>query len=236
MSRVAVVVVIAFASLVGCSGPDDSTFQPVAPPADLAESTTTTTSPTTLPPTLVPTTTVPTEIVGLYFVAGNQLRKTERSRPRGISLADVLDLLAAGPVTEPGLVLRSAIPSAPRVLNRVIVSGGVATVDLAPAVRDLPRQEQLLLFGQVVLTLTERPNVGQIRFTLAGSPLAAFLPDGSQRDGAVTKEDYQILLTGLPASTTVAPSTTATTAAAPSTTAASPPDVPPPVEPPAGGQ
>jgi len=221
--RVFAVSAMAAVTVAGCGTRTRTTYEALAPPGDLSEVTTTTTSTTvatTAATTIVPTTTVPTELVALYFVGIGQLRRTERSRPRGVSVSEVLDLLAAGP--DPASpTLRSAIPATPRVLNRVTVSGGVATVDLNPAVRDLPRSEQSFAFGQIVLTLTERPGVGQVRFTLGGSPLAAFLPDGSQRDAPVAKEDYQILLSS-PPSTTTAP---AGTSAGP-TTSVGPTSVP----------
>jgi spore germination protein GerM len=232
------VAVAAVVTLVaGCGEDGGDGFRAITPPPDLSESTTTTTTTapsTTEATTLLPTTTVPTEVVSLYFVAGSQLRKTERIRPRGVSISDVVDLLTAGPVGDAGgAPLRSAIPASPRILTKASVTGGVATVDLAPAVRDLPRQDQLFVFGQVVLTLTERPNVGQVRFTLGGSPLAAFLPDGSQRDGAVTKEDYQTLLNGIAttvATTTAPPASPPATTAPPSTPPAAAPGAPPSTE------
>jgi len=211
IAPVTVAVAVMVAVTAGCGAQPRVAYEPLVPPADLSEVTTTTTSTTiatTAATTIVPTTTVPTELVAVYFVGTGQLRRTERSRPRGVSVSDVLDLLAAGPDTA-SPSLRSAIPATPRVLNRVTVSGGVATVDLNPAVRDLTRSEQSFAFGQIVLTLTERPGVGQVRFTLGGSPLAAFLPDGSQRDAPVAKEDYQILLSSPPSTTTTAPGTSA---------------------------
>jgi spore germination protein GerM len=83
--------------------------------------------------------------------------------------------------------LRSAIP--PGSITNVVVSGGIATVDLAPAfVQPTPAAgqppiapiDQALAFGQVVLTLTSRPGIGQVKFTVAGQPVAPLLGDGSQ--------------------------------------------------------
>jgi hypothetical protein len=103
---------------------------------------------------------------------------------------------------------------------------GVATVDLVGEVfEDIPGGvEQRRAVAQIVLTLTQRPGVGQVSFTLDGEPLQVpklgnVLSDPGE---PVARIDYVSLLvqpegsatTDVPPTTTA---TTATTATVPST-------------------
>ena len=52
------------------------------------------------------------------------------------------------------------------------MAGGVATVDLSPdSYERIRSDEELPAIAQIVLTLTRQSGIGQVRFTLDGTPL-----------------------------------------------------------------
>jgi spore germination protein GerM len=207
------VVALAGALALGACGlPTDRRYAPVASddvPADLsATTTTTTTSPTTTttiapaPTTTVPpstTTTAPNEPVTLYFILNHKLVPVQRDLPKPLSLDAVLGALSQGALghDRPGYVgLRSSLPSS--AIRGVKMSGGVATVDLDPTFFEqvTSATEQINAFGQVVLTLTDRPGVGQVKFTTAGAPQAIVRANGEAlpADTPISRDDYASLI------------------------------------------
>jgi spore germination protein GerM len=197
-----------------------TTTTTVVPAATTPEGSTTTTT------MMATTSTVATEPVDLYFVAGGALESVSQELTRGVSLYRVLTALESGPPPpDVGIGLTSDVPVG--LIRNVPESvTGVATVDLvAELFEDIPGGvEQRRAIAQIVLTLTKRPSVGQVRFTLDGEPLAVpklgnVLSDPGE---PVARIDYLSLLdqsevsatTDLPTTTaspeaTVAPSTTA---------------------------
>jgi hypothetical protein len=176
-------------------------------------STSTTTTTTTLPTTTLPTTvtptspaepsiagtttTVATEQVDLYFVDGTRLAPVPVDLVRGPTPSRVVAALLAGPQGGPaGVGLRSKLPE--DLVNTVVESGtGFVTVDLVgDALQRIDPIDLRAAIGQLVLTLTERPGVGQVRFTLDGVPLRVPRLDGLQSEPgeAVSRQDYASLL------------------------------------------
>ena len=144
--------------------------------------TTTTTTTTTTIPTSVesvvsttterPTTTiVVTEPVQLFFLDGDQMVPIQQNLSSPTTLRRVLDALEAGPPGgEAGIGLRTALPRG--VINSASVAGGVATVDLSPdSYERIRSDEELPAIAQIVFTLTRQSGIGQVRFTLDGTPL-----------------------------------------------------------------
>lgn len=211
----------------GCGIPDSSGFEPVGRndiPFGLAETTTTS---TTLPPTttieatsttaaIETSTTISTEPVELYFVSGSQLNPVSIALASPTTLSQVMAALLDGPPSgDLGIGLRSVIPRHADIT--VSESAGVAEVDLPEGIfDDLTATDQRLLFGQIVLTMTRRPGIGQVRFTLDGEPTEVFTGSGDVRapGETVSSDDYRELTTG--ATPTTSTSTTTTTTAPPS--------------------
>jgi spore germination protein GerM len=188
---------------------------------------TTTTTTTTVPPTAsvvagststaATTTTIPTEPVELYFIAGDVLESVTQELTRGPGPSRVLEVLESGPPTgDAGIGLTSLVP--PGLTRPVIESGtGVATVDLVGELFESIEGgiDQRRAIAQIVLTLTRRPGIGQVRFTLDGEDLAVpklgnVLSDPGE---AVARIDYESLLEQgdlIPAPATTTPETTST--------------------------
>jgi spore germination protein GerM len=195
LARAAIALAVVLAS---CGVPSDKHYAAIRRddiPFGIADTTTTSTTTTTVSPATTasaPTTTIPTEDVTLYYIVNQKLLPVPRTlRQPGaqpVPPAQVLAALGKGPdETDLPAGLRSAIPAGS--IGNVAASGGVATVDLAPSfVQPTPGDtrpaiapiDQALAFGQIVLTLTSRPGIGQVKFTVGGQPVAPLLSDGSQ--------------------------------------------------------
>lgn len=172
--------ILALSVLMGCSVPASSGFEGIPPseiPFDLnAPSTTalatTTTTTTTLDPNLeTEKPEVVSEIVDLYFVSSNNVVKTQRNITSPATATQTLESLIAGPPNDGTSVgLRSALPNL--FTATVDVVRGVATVNAASSfLNNLSPGDQKLAIAQIVLTLTSRPGIGQVLFSVDGSPI-----------------------------------------------------------------
>lgn len=182
--------------------------------------TTSSTTSTTVPPstTMVnpsdagTTTTISTEPVQLYFLDGGRLVDISINLAGDPSASRVMTALEAGPPTdEVGIGLQTLLP--PRLITSVAESGaGFATVDLAsgPFVEGIQPRDQRLAIAQIVLTLTRRPGIGQVQFTLDGEPLAVPGRDNVQTapGDLVSRNDYESLLHEQSAETETTPEPT----------------------------
>jgi len=79
-------------------------------------------------------------------------------------------------------------------VERVTARGGVAIVQLGAKFPELPPSEQSLGIAQLVLTLTDRPGIGQVSFSLNGQPTDVPRADGSLDRGPLAHDDYRTLL------------------------------------------
>jgi hypothetical protein len=109
-----------------------------------------------------------------------------------VGLDDVIATLAEPPSLE-GRSLRTAVGDPPLVRDVRLV-GGIAQVDLLPAISTLAGDEQLLAVAQLVCTLTGQPGVGPVSFTLEGAPVDVPRGDGSLTSAPVSRDDYADLL------------------------------------------
>ena len=132
------------------------------------------------------------EQVTLCFVRDGRLVTVDTELAAPVSLRAPLDALATPPADAARLV-RTALLD-PSIVNDVRLVGGIARVDLVPAVSALPADEQLLAVAQIVCTLTGRPGIGQVSFTLEGARLAVPNVDGSLITSPVARDDYAALM------------------------------------------
>ena len=132
------------------------------------------------------------EPVALCFVRDGRLVIVSDEIPAPADLGTALDALASPPA-DAGPLLRTALTE-PSVVRDVRLLGGIARVDLLPEVSALPADEQLLAVAQIVCTLTGRPGVGQVSFTLQGARLAVPKGDGSLVSSPVARDDYAGLM------------------------------------------
>lgn len=138
--------------------------------------------------------------VQIYLVdpAALRLAPVERRLDEGeASLSDVMDILLNGPTrAEQRQGLITALVDDDAVAATDLV-GGVASVDLTQQFTLLDGPTQRLAIAQVVLTLTGRPGVGRVSFTLEGQPIDIPRGDGTLAQGSVSRDNYRELLPGV---------------------------------------
>lgn len=201
--------------LVGCGVPLEDSAQPLPPgviPPPIAISTETPSSDPSTPggtatvsPTASPTSTDEspvTEVVDFFFIREDGLTPLPSDVPTPTSPEVVLEGLTAGPPPETGLRSVVVDPLTGTSLVGVFVPTDPSvslppadvTIAVATAFASLPSTEQVLLLGQVVLSLSSAGFSTVSVVDEAGSPLAVPLPDGRLLDRPATALDYATLI------------------------------------------
>ena len=183
------------AILVSCGVPTSGDFRPIAQselPFDLGKAASTSTTSTT--------TTIPIDgaVIQLYFVLGSSLQPEARVVVEEVDPTIALRMLIIGPSLFPATgAARTALPSDLNV--DVKVEKGVASVNTSIGLlTDVPAADQILAVGQMVLTLTSLPGIGQVRFTVNGRPQSVPRGGGDlTAPGAEVSFDDYIGLTGV---------------------------------------
>ena len=135
-----------------------------------------------------------TEKATLFLVQGERLAPVQRELPAPVSVASVLEALAAGPTTtEVQLGLRTALLTTPGLVKSGGVSGGIATIDLGQPFTEIAGRDQIVALAQIVSTVTGLPGVGRVRFTLDGNPVGILRGDGAVTTETVSRDDYATL-------------------------------------------
>lgn len=184
------IVLAAVVAVAGCGVPIDSAPRPL---------------PSGALPTFVPATPEPTQprqvSARLWFVQGVTVLPVVGA-VAGRDPQSLITALAIGPPADDPL-LRTLVVD-PLTGEPLVVSvpndperPGIATVAVDPPFSDLPPNEQVLLLGQVVLTLTGVTEVSGVLFVNSdGQPVAVPLPDGRLLDRPATAADYRSLIVG----------------------------------------
>ncbi len=182
----AVLAVMVTGSIAGCGVPTQDVAEPIAGlPSPVGSSATAKPDATQ---------------VRLWFVRDERLVPVYEPLDTAVSPPRLVDLLAAGLptssdgtasslrtlVTDPvgGGSLVSVAPRAPG------DPSGQVTVAVSETFNALPAMEQVLLLGQLVLTLTEQDATTVRVVDAAGNSLAVPLPSGALRESPATRSDY----------------------------------------------
>lgn len=206
--RASIAVTLLTVMVGGCGVPLEDSAQPLPPeviPPPIVVPTLEpepSTGPTASPsPSSSPSPTVAVEIVDLYFIREDGLVPLVSDLPSPVAPQVVLDGLAAGPPAETGL--RSVVVdplTGTALVSEYVPSGSEslptadATIAVASSFSSLPSAEQVLLLGQVVLSLSSAGSNTVSIVDEAGSPLAVPLPDGRLLDRPATALDYASLI------------------------------------------
>jgi spore germination protein GerM len=132
-----------------------------------------------------------TELVSLCYVDGDALTTVPEEIETPVRLTDVIDALAVPPPDADSV--RTAVGDPPIVAD-VELRAGIARVDLRTDVSTLAGDDQLLGIAQIVCTLTGRPGIGLVSFTLEGSPVDVPTGDGSLTAEPLSRDDFAALL------------------------------------------
>lgn len=219
--RSLLLLVTALVALAGCGVSDQG--DPQAIPSDVipapiqvpsvANSPSPSPSPTPSPTALPPIPPNPDTLI-VWFVREDKLVAVQTTLPLDSSPESVLDTLAAGPdqaladmgvrtiALDPitGLPMATVASTGPTVSTPPSgppVFGGpssLVTVQLSTAFTALPPTEQVLLLGQVVLSLTDAGASSVAFVDEGGTSLAVPLPDGRLLDLPATAADFRSLV------------------------------------------
>ncbi len=151
--------------------------------------------------TPLPTESPTIELVDWYFIREDGLVPLASDVAVPTDAQTVLDGLAAGPPVETGLRSVVVDPLTGTALVSVFTPTGDTslptasmTIAVAEAFSSLPPTEQVLLLGQVVLSLSSAGFATVSVVDAAGAPLAVPLPDGRLLDRPATALDYASLI------------------------------------------
>ena len=203
--RIITIAVACIIALGGCGVPVQNAAQPIpagvipSPPPSPTPTPTPEETPTPAPPpepTMVDT--------RVWFVREDGLVGVETSVTPPVTAAQVVDALSIGPTAEgivDGLRTVSRDPLTGTSLVSVVsepqtdINGRtLVTVSLGAAFAALPPTEQVLLLGQVVLSLTSMEIEAVAFVDEGGSPVAVPLPDGRLLDVPAVARDYASLI------------------------------------------
>jgi hypothetical protein len=130
----------------------------------------------------------------LCLVRNELLSAVARSMQQTASLDTHLRLLLDGPTeAEQDAGFTSALTGTTPT-QTVSQARGIVTVEIGDRPEDTGRSDEVLGFGQIVCTLTTRPDVAAVAFTQDGRPLGVPRADGSLSPGPLTAADYADLL------------------------------------------
>lgn len=182
VARATIAAVAAAATLLAGCGVSAETSPTVVDPADvpfgLLDDTTVSSSTTPGGPLAV-----------VYLTSGERLVAVDRPVPTNATLGELLDAVAEGATAqEAALGLSSSLP--PDQVATVTSTRGVALVDLRASFATLSPLDQAAAIAQIVFTLTGRPGIGRVGFTLDGSSIEVPRGDGAVTTDALARDDF----------------------------------------------
>ena len=194
MRRCSLLLAIFAVALVGCGIPVESRARQLSEAESLAIATTTTTTVAAAP---VPSTLVSEARAALvYFIRGEGLVGRPLVFPSGFteldllqSLIDETTLAGANGSVRSGLAQRSDL------VEDLIVVDDLAQVSLSTLFADLPGSEQVLVLGQLTLTMLANFNISGVEFRQNAAAVAVPDADGQPISRPATRADYVKLLT-----------------------------------------
>ena len=192
MRRCSLLLAVFAVALVGCGIPVESRARQLSEAESLAIATTTTVAAAPVPSTLVSE----ARAALVYFIRGEGLVGRPLVFPSGFteldllqSLIDETTLAGANGSVRSGLAQRSDL------VEGLIVVDDLAQVSLSTLFADLPGSEQVLVLGQLTLTMLANLNISGVEFRQNAAAVAVPDADGQPISRPATRADYVKLLT-----------------------------------------
>lgn len=194
MRRCSILLAIFAVALLGCGIPVESRARQLSEAESIAIATTTTTTVAVAP---VPSTLVSEARAALvYFIRGEGLVGRPLIFPSGFTELDLLQLLI-DETTPAGAndSVRSGLAQRSDLVEDLVVVDDVAQVSLSTLFADLPGSEQVLVLGQLTLTMLANFNISGVEFRQNAAAVAVPDADGQPISRPATRADYVNLLT-----------------------------------------
>ena len=194
MRRCSILLAVFAVALLGCGIPVESRARQLSEAESIAIATTTT---TTVAVAVVPSTLVSGARAALvYFIRGEGLVGRPLVFPSGFTELDLLQLL----IDETTLAgangsVRSGLAQRSDLVEDLIVVDDLAQVSLSTLFADLPGSEQVLVLGQLTLTVLANFNISGVEFRQNAVAVAVPDADGQPISRPATRADYVKLLT-----------------------------------------
>ena len=185
---------IAVLLLVGCGIPLESTSREL-PGLEVADVAPTTTTTSIVEP--IPETTAPAARGALvYLIRGQGIVVRAVVLSAGYAEADLLQLLVDGPSeVDPRGEVRSGLAQRADLVEGLVLEAETIQVDLSPLFADLPGSEQVLILGQLTLTLLANLRADGVVFRQNAQVVAVPDANGQPLSRPATRADYITLLT-----------------------------------------
>ena len=136
------------------------------------------------------------ESVVIYLISGSGLRTQSLIVPSPITAEAVITALN-GPFDEnvKARGLRTGFYESSDLITNVSTVGSVATIDLSESFNELPGDEQLLILGQIVLSIIANTDITSINFTSNNIAIKIPNANGKLIQGSATRADFVDLVT-----------------------------------------
>ena len=194
MRRCSILLAVFAVALLGCGIPVESRARQLSEAESIAIATTTT---TTVAVAVVPSTLVSGARAALvYFIRGEGLVGRPLVFPSGFTELDLLQLLIDE--TSPAGTndsVRSGLAKRSDLVEDLVVVDDLAQVSLSTLFADLPGSEQVLVLGQLTLTMLANFNISGVEFRQNAVAVAVPDADGQPISRPATRADYVKLLT-----------------------------------------
>lgn len=152
-------------------------------------------SETSTAPAVASTVPTPQTAAVVYLIRGDGIIGRARVVTQEPAAADVIGVLIEGPTpTEAAQGLRSGLAVPVPIVEDVALDSGSVTVSLSGELDSLPGDEQILIIGQIVLTLVALEPSMTVQFVRDGLPLSIVTPSGESVNRPVTRADFAPLL------------------------------------------
>jgi hypothetical protein len=194
MRRCSILLAIFAVALLGCGIPVESRARQLSEAESIAIATTTTTTVAVAP---VPSILISEARAALvYFIRGEGLVGRPLIFPSGFTELDLLQLLI-DETTPAGAndSVRSGLAQRSDLVEDLVVVDDLAQVSLSTLFADLPGSEQVLVLGQLTLTMLANFNISGVEFRQNAAAVAVPDADGQPISRPATRADYVNLLT-----------------------------------------
>jgi len=109
----------------------------------------------------------------IFMIRDGGLVGRGRLTSQNFSDSDLLQFLVDGPVpTEVSLTIRSGLTQRPDLFNNLGIENYIAQIELSADFTELPATEQVLILGQITLTLVGNLRIDGVTFLQGGDVIA----------------------------------------------------------------